>query len=151
MPNENVKIDDYIKTFDTVEYMKLLESFNVTANANASVPQFDISAKDKPEAMAEVMQKTGLYTLFSDKSDFGNLAHTKGVTLDGMYSLNNGFSLSKNGVSTASDKPADSTLAQGSAVKNGEKNAELVFNRPFIFMLIDNESNIPVYSGVYMN
>ena len=151
MPNENVKIDDYIKTFDTVEYMKLLESFNVTSNANASVPQFDISAKDKPEAMAEVMQKTGLYTLFSDKSDFGNLAHTKGVTLDGMYSLNNGFSLSKNGVSTASDKPADSALAQGSAVKNGEKNAELVFNRPFIFMLIDNESNIPVYSGVYMN
>lgn len=151
MPNENVKIDDYIKTFDTVEYMKLLESFNVTSNANASVPQFDISAKDKPEAMAEVMQKTGLYTLFSDKSDFGNLAHTKGVTLDGMYSLNNGFSLSKNGVSTASDKPADSALAQGSAVKNGEKNAELVFNRPFIFMLIDNESNIPVYLGFYMN
>lgn len=151
MPNENVKIADYIKTFDTVEYMKLLESFNVTSNATASVPQFEIAAKDKPEAMAEVMQKAGLYTLFSDKSDFGNLAHTKGVALDGMYSLNNGFSLSKNGVSTVPDKLPDSALAQGSAVNKNVKNTELVFNRPFIFMLIDNESNIPVYSGVYMN
>ena len=97
------------------------------------------------------MQKSGLYTLFSDKSDFGNLAHSKGVTLDGMYSLNNGFSLSKNGVSTATNKLPDSTLAQGSAVQKNAKNTELVFNRPFIFMLIDNESNIPVYSGVYSN
>ena len=151
MPNENVKISDYIKTFDTVEYMKLLESFNVTSNANAGVPQFEISAKDKPESMTEIMQKTGLYTLFSDKSDFGNLAHTKGVALDGMYSLNNGFSLSKNGVSTVPDKLPDSALAQGSAVQKNAKNTELTFNRPFIFMLIDNESNIPVYSGVYMN
>ena len=151
MPNENIKISDYIKTFDSVEYMKLLDSFNVTSNANAGVPQFEIPAKDKPESMTEIMQKTGLYTLFSDKSDFGNLAHTKGITLDGMYNLNNGFSLSKNGVSTATDKPSDSALAQGSAVQKDSKNTELVFNRPFIFMLIDNESNIPVYSGVYMN
>lgn len=151
MPNKNIKISDYIKTFDTVEYMKLLESFNVTANANSSVPQFEISANSKPDSMAEVMQKTGLYTLFSDKSDFGNLAHTKGVTLDGIYSLSNGFSLSRNGVSTASDKLPDSALAQGSAVQKDSKNTELIFNRPFIFMLIDNESNLPVYSGVYMN
>ena len=151
MPNENVKIADYIKTFDSVEYMRLLDSFNVTSNANSSVPQFEIPAKEKPEAMAEVMQKTGLYTLFSDKSDFGNFAHSKGVALDGMYSLNNGFILSKIGVSTVSDKLPDSSLAQGSAVQKNAKNTELIFNRPFIFMLIDNESNIPVYSGVYMN
>jgi serpin B len=150
MPNENIKIGDYIKTFDSVEYTKLLESFSVTSRADASVPQFEIKSSDEPESMSGAMQKSGLYTLFSDKTDLGDLAHSDDVKPDGFYELKTGFCLDKNGVSTASDKLAEVTLAKNdtNAVSPG-KNTQLVFDRPFIFMLIDNESNIPVYMGVY--
>ncbi len=150
MPNENVKISDYVKTFDSVEYTKLLESFSVTSRADASVPQFEIKSADEPEPMSGAMQKSGLYTLFSDKTDFGNLAHSDNVFLNEFYELKTGFCLNKSGVSTASDKLSEVTLAAKAPVSESkEKNTQLVFNRPFIFMLIDNECNIPVYMGVY--
>lgn len=152
MPNKDIKIEDYVKTFDSVEYSKLLESFNATSTANASVPQIEISASGTPTAISSTLQKSGLYTLFSDKADFGNLAHSDNVRLNEFYELNNGFCLDKNGVSTATDKLPDSTLAKGSSAQDTTGKAKaLVFDRPFIFMLIDNETSIPVYMGVYSN
>lgn len=150
MPNENVSISDYVKTFDSVEYTKLLESFSVTSRADASIPQFEISNSNESGSMSGVMQKSGLYTLFSDKTDFGNLAHSDDIQINDFYELKTGFCLNKNGVSTASDKLSEVTLAsKSSTAESKNKNTQLVFNRPFIFMLIDNESNIPVYMGVY--
>lgn len=152
MPDKDIKIEDYVKTFDSVEYSKLLDSFNVTSRVNSSVPQIEIPASDKPCAISGMLQKSGLYTLFSDKTDFGNLAHSDSVMLNDFYELNTGFCMDKNGVSTAGNKLPDSTLAKGaSAQEKKEKLNELVFDRPFIFMLIDNETSIPVYMGVYSN
>ena len=152
MPNEDIKTEDYVKTFDSVEYSKLLESFSVTSQANASVPQIEIPASDTPAAITSTLRKSGLYTLFSDKADLGNLAHTDNVRLNEFYELGTGFCLNTNGVSTATDKLPDSTLSkEASAQDKTGKIKELVFDRPFIFMLIDNETSIPVYMGVYNN
>lgn len=150
LPNENIGLDKYLKTFDNNEYMNLLDSFSVTSRASAVVPQFEIAAGDEPVAMSGVMKTSGLYTLFTDKSDFGNLAHTQDLMLNEMYELRTGFSLNKNGVSTSRVSQLDAALTQYAEQQENseEKLEELKFDRPFIFMLIDNESNIPVYMGV---
>lgn len=152
IPNENVGLESYAKTFDNNEYMDLLQSFGVTSRVSAYVPQIEIKAEDKPAAMSGVMEKSGLYTLFTDKSDFSNMAHTDGLLLNEMYELRTGFSLNKNGVSTSESAQPDSSLTQTPTAAAEEKKGtseELKFDRPFIFMLIDNESNIPVYMGTY--
>lgn len=153
LPNENIGLDKYLKTFDNNEYMNLLDSFSVTSRVSAVVPQFEIAASDEPVAMSGVMKTSGLYTLFTDKSDFGNLAHTQDLMLNEMYELRAGFSLNKNGVSTSKGSQLDAALTQSAERQESseEKLDELKFDRPFIFMLIDNESNIPVYMGVCNN
>lgn len=151
MPNEDIGIEKYAKQFDSVEYMNLLESFSVTSRVEASIPQFEIPASSEPFAMSGVMKKSGLYNLFSDSTDFGNIAHSNGLVLNEMYELRQGFSLNKDGIFTADQKPADSKLNQaqnGESETAGSELEKLVFDRPFIFMVIDNESSIPVYMGV---
>lgn len=155
MPNENVKIEDYIKTFDSVEYSKLLDSFSVTARVNSSIPTVEIPQSDEPKAMSPVMIKSGLYTLFSDKSDFSNLAHSNNVEINELYDTQPGITINSYGVFTSGEEvsqdsiiPSEKTNTAAPAASNAEK---LEFSRPFIFMLIDNESSIPVYMGVYSN
>ena len=151
MPNEDIEFESYAKTFDSVEYMKLLDSFSVTSRASASVPQFEIPAFDEPFAMSGVMKKSGLYTLFSDSTDFGSLAHSSELVLGEMYELRQGFCLNRDGIFTSAEKPSESSVSQpreNPADSGSGKAEELVFDRPFIFMVIDNESNIPVYMGV---
>ena len=152
MPNENVKLEDYIKTFDSVEYSKLLDSFSVTARMDSRIPVFEIPKSDEPKPMSPVMIKSGLYTLFSDKSDFSNLAHTKNVEVNELYDLQPGITINRYGVYTSGEKVSQDNISatEKPAAAPGSSKAEtLEFSRPFIFMLIDNESNIPVYMGVY--
>ena len=155
MPNENVKLEEYIKTFDSVEYSKLLESFAVTSRVNAHIPPVEISKSDDPRAMSSVMTKSGFYTLFSDKSDFSNLAHSGNVRLNELFELQRGITINRYGVFTSdSDIPKENIIAGENTEPpspSSSKAETLEFSRPFIFMLIDNESNIPVYMGVYSN
>lgn len=155
MPNENVKLEEYIKTFDSVEYSKLLESFAVTSRVNAHIPPVEISKSDDPRAMSAVMTKSGLYTLFSDKSDFSNLARSGNVRLNELFELQRGITINRYGVFTSdSEIPKENIIAgekSGSTSPSASKAETLEFSRPFIFMLIDNESNIPVYMGIYSN
>lgn len=152
MPNENVKIEDYIKTFDSVEYSKLLDSFSVTARKDSCIPAFEIPKSDDPKPMSPVMIKSGLYTLFSDKSDFSNLAHTKNVEINELYDLQPGITLNRYGIFTSGEEVSQENISsteKPTAAPESSKAETLEFSRPFIFMLIDNESNIPVYMGVY--
>ena len=152
MPNENVKIEDYVKTFDSVEYSKLLDSFTVTARMDSHIPTFEIPKSDDPKPMSPVMIKSGLYTLFSDKSDFSNLAHTKNVEINELYDLQPGITLNRYGIFTSGEEVSQDNISateKPAAAPESSKAETLEFSRPFIFMLIDNESNIPVYMGVY--
>ena len=154
MPNENVKLEEYIKTFDSVEYSKLLESFAVTSRVNAHIPPVEISKSDDPRAMSAVMTESGLYTLFSDKSDFSNLAHSGNVRLNELFELQHGITINRYGVFTSdSEIPKENIIAgeKSNSSPSASKAETLEFSRPFIFMLIDNESSIPVYMGVYSN
>ncbi len=153
MPNEDIKIEDYIKSFDSVEYSKLIDSFSVTSRIDSHMPVVEIPQTDDPKPMSPIMIKSGLYTLFSDKSDFSNLAHSKNVKINELYDLQPGITIDRYGVFTSGKEVTQGSIApteKPAATSPAEsKAATLEFSRPFIFMLIDNESNIPVYMGVY--
>lgn len=153
MPGEGVDIRDYAKTFDSVEYSKLLDSFSVTERVNAYIPAVNIPRPEKPTAMSGVLKSAGLYTLFSDKANFGNLAHSDSAALNELYDVQPGFTLNRYGVfASDAEKSVSAPAAESDGrTASGSESKKLEFSRPFIFMLIDNESNIPVYMGVYEN
>ncbi|MEF2885868.1 MAG: serpin family protein [Ruminococcus sp.] len=134
--------DTYVKTFDSAEYFKLLESVDITKRQGVQLRPFSVDGGlvDRKDTLSAV----GLNTLFSDKSDFGNLAHGDANRLDSFFESMPGVTFSASGISTETMQ-SDAALTQDTAPEKEEWKDDLVFDKPFLFMLIDNESSTPLY------
>ena len=134
LPNEETGLHDYLKTLDSAEYFKLIEGLDVTKQVKAAIPCFETAAAGK---LKEPLTKTGLYTLFTDKADFGNMAHTKGLQLSDM--TDGTAPLYVNALGVYPEQPeADKTAKP-------LEGADIVFDKPFLFILADNETHLPLY------
>ncbi len=126
--------ETYVKSFDSVEYSKLLESIDFTKRQAAVISSFRTEAQSAN--LSPVLQKIGLYTLFGENSDFGSLTHGGELTLNKFVCAAPSLSVGSSGIGSAAT--ADSA--------EGEKpDGAWVFDKPFIFMLVDNETDIPIY------
>lgn len=134
--------DTYVKTFDSAEYFKLLESVDITKRQGVQLRPFSVDGGlvDRKDTLSAV----GLNTLFSDKSDFGNLAHGDANRLDSFFESMPCVTFSASGISTETMQ-SDAALTQDTAPEKEEWKDDLVFDKPFLFMLIDNESSTPLY------
>ena len=126
--------ETYVKSFDSVEYSKLLESIDFTKRQAAVIPSFQTEAQSAD--LSPVLQKIGLYTLFGENSDFGSLTHGEELTLNKFVCAAPSLSVGNSGIGSAAT--ADSANVEKS-------HGAWVFDKPFIFMLVDNETDIPVY------
>lgn len=135
-------LDDYIKSFDSVEYHKLLDSIDVTKRQGVQLMPFTLPSTDAD--VTAPLQKAGLYTLFDEGSDFGNMAHTDGLRLNQVYSTAPPLFFSAAGIATEQQEQPD-VLHQETALDPEAYKDDVVFNKPFLFLLIDNETEIPVY------
>ena len=59
-----------------------------------------------------------------------------------MYEVEPEFKLSRSGINAKEESKAE----KSGVVKTNET---ICFDKPFIFLLIDNESNLPVTMGIY--
>lgn len=145
LPNEGTALDEYIKTFDYNEYMTLLDSFGITESRRAKIPVF--SASSKTEKQNGLLQSCGLYTLFDKNADFSALAHSD-ASLGAVYSLKTSLRFSAQGVTTeesSADAAENAALSADSQAESGD--GEICFDRPFMFMIIDNECSLPLMMG----
>ena len=150
MPNENISIDEYVSDFDYLEFSTLLESFDITQKTTVKIPEFSIDGGTTTESVSSVLQNCGLPTLFTDDADFSNLTRTEDFKLNEMYQITPQISLTAKGIGGLTNN--DSVTLSENRVKELEKTDETIkFDRPFIFLLLDNESDIPVYMGVVNN
>lgn len=139
VPNKGVDLDSYVQGFDSTELNALLDSMDVTKSAAVSLPVFSVSTGKKAVSLADVLTKSGLFTLFSDKAGFSGLSFTKNIKMGDMAEIPPDFTLDRGGVNHQTD-PSPTAVSVGDA---------FTADRPFVFFLLDNESNIPVLSGVY--
>ena len=141
MPNEGISLDEYISDFTNLEYSNLLESFNVTKRETVRFPEFTINSTGKAESMKSILENCGLKTAFTEDSSFSGLSHSDDVFINDIYEINPNFALTAEGITT--EKSTMSVANQTASAD--EKVFEL--NRSFLFVVLDNESNIPVYIG----
>lgn len=144
IPNEGISLDDYIADFTNSEFSKLLESVDFSKTAIAKIPEFYIKSDGKAKNITDVLKQSGLFSLFSDKAQFGGLTRSNGFMFDAMYEIMPNLSVSAGGIKTTgidiNDLPANAKIEHRSDVT-------VEFDRPFIFLILDNESNIPLYIG----
>ncbi len=146
IPNEDITLSDYISDFTNLEFSNLFESIDFSKVAAAKIPEFTISAQNNAENITSIAEDSGLYTLFTDRAEFSELTRTDNFSFNAMYEITPKISVNACGIGgheSNGDEPALSKHTQQTV----KADVTLEFNRPFIFLILDNESNIPVYIG----
>ena len=152
MPKGKATLKEVLDTLNYSEYGTLLASMDIKESAQAALPQFSLNSGNQARPLSEQLQKAGFRTLFSEDTRFKTMNISGKLHLNEMYELEPSLTISASGIG---DKAEEKIVTDKNALTPGGDNAQqkskrkLTFDKPFAFMLIDNESNIPVYAGIY--
>lgn len=141
MPNENVSIEKYVNSLNYEKFYGLIDSIDAVKRCNAYLPGFSVQASMN---ITSALKNMGINTVFSKDAILSNMTQTENVYLNEVVQ---GIDLTINDKGISSTEIADKTTS--SAVLDNDTTVKV--NRPFVFAVIDNESNIPIYLGVVEN
>ncbi|MCH5303275.1 MAG: hypothetical protein J1E41_00300 [Ruminococcus sp.] len=131
LPKEN-NVYKFINSLNSDRYFELMDSINVFKTCDAYLPQFSANStlNFKDNSNLEFLTKQGNYSALS----YNKTAKISDI----IQSLE--FKITDSGIST------NKLISSNSTKKEPDKRVQL--NRPFLFMIVDNESYIPIYMGV---
>lgn len=139
LPNEDTSAYQLAKSLDSEEYNKILNSMSVFKTCKASLPQFSINETvDFKEALA----KNNVDIMFTPEADFSNLSYNATAQASSIVQ-NVDIDITQGGICTTKLSKAENTK------KTPEYTVTL--SRPFIFIIADNESNLPISMGIISN
>ena len=148
LPNEGVTVSQYVDSL-TGEHMRELLNNPQDLTVFASIPKFETEYDIE---MSEVLQEMGMTDAFDwQVADFSRLGT---YNVDGMNICINRvlhktfISVTEQGT-RAGAATAVEMVAEGAAEIIEYK--EVVLDRPFVYMLIDCETNLPFFIGTMMN
>ena len=146
LPKEGVSINEYVKSLNGENLNRLLtNSLNTTVKT--SIPKFE---SEYLTEMSEVLSKMGMTDAFDgDKADFTGLGtSTKGNIYINRVIHKTFISVAEKGTKAG----AATVVAMGEKTAFVEEEPKIVcLDRPFVYMLIDCESNVPFFVGTMMN
>lgn len=145
LPNEGTSLEDYVAELDEREYFKLIDSMDITVRAEARLPRFEIDPQNL--RLRAALEKNGIRSVFAGKSGLSELSFSDGFSLDEIRETTPGFSLSPSGMGSGVNDVESKKSSDNSALNQ----TSVEFNRPFVFMIIDNESSLPVFIGAVKN
>ena len=146
LPKEGVSINEYVKSLNGENLNRLLTN-SLNATVKTSIPKFE---SEYLAEMSEVLSKMGMTDAFDgDKADFTGL----GTSMKGNIYINR--VLHKTFISVAekgTKAGAVTVVAMGEKTAFVEEEPKIVcLDRPFVYMLIDCETNIPFFIGTMMS
>lgn len=139
LPNENISLKDLAESLNSTALTDLINKSSATDFATVSIPKFSVSYETD---IKKILTNNGADSLFNDKASFGKLSGDK-TYVENIYSKTV-FSLDENGICTE-DNPAE----KASEIKEQKKTVKL--NKPFVFIIADNESGTPLIIGTVVN
>ncbi|MDO5518388.1 MAG: serpin family protein [Clostridium sp.] len=137
LPKEGMDLNTYIKGLEVSKLKTLLASSD--EQARVSFPKFKI--EDQLE-MKPILEKLGLRSAFTSDADFSKMS--KEITLFISSVLHKTYIE----VDTEGTKAAAVTkveMTEGCIMQ--EEMKEVILDRPFLFMIIDNKSKLPLFIG----
>ena len=149
MPNEDVSLDDYATDFTSLEYTTLLDSVDVTKTAKAKIPEFSVSGDKSAENITQIVEKSGINSSFTaDRSRYKNLSRSDDIAFSAMYDIAPSLSINAGGIG-GTQSNGDKAELEKRTKELSKTDVTVEFNRPFMFVILDNESDIPLYMGTY--
>ena len=148
LPNEGVSVSQYVDRL-TSEHLRELLNNPQDLTVFASIPKFETEYDIE---MSEVLQEMGMTDAFDWRvADFSRLGT---YTVDGMNICINRV-LHKTFISVTEQGTRAGAATAVEMVAEGAMEIvefkEVVLDRPFVYMLIDCETNLPFFIGTMMN
>lgn len=140
LPEEGMKLEEYIQSLDGLELQEMLENAEEKP-VDVALPKFEY---DYSVLMKDILKEMGMEQAFDlQKADFSKMGTSNP---DGLHI---GEVLHKTyiKVDELGTKAGAVTVVEmdcGSAMIDFE---EVILDRPFVYMIMDNEANLPVFIG----
>ena len=148
LPNEGITVSEYVNTLSGEQLQNLLDN-PLDVTVYATMPKFETKYGTE---MSEVLQKMGIVDAFDARvADFSRLGT---FNADGMnICINRVFHKTFISVTELGTRAGAATAVElecgGAAIEMDYK--EVALDRPFVYMLIDCETNLPFFIGTMMN
>ncbi len=144
LPNEGVSVSEYVKGLDG-EYLNTLLTNKINISVATTIPKFETESNIE---MTDILREMGMKDAFTPSANFSGLGTTtrEYICIDRV--------LHKTFISVA-EKGTKAGAATMVAVADGTsamlERKEVYLDRPFVYMLIDCESNVPFFIGTMMS
>lgn len=140
LPNEDVSIDDYIASLSGEKLMKIFSSAKKNEEVDVKMPKFKAEYSTQ---LIDTLKKMGIEDAFDRKSaDFSSLIDKNDGAYIGTVMHKTFIEVDQEGT-----RAAASTLAGISKMSMPAINP-VCLNRPFVYMIVDTETNLPLFIGV---
>lgn len=144
LPDKSVDIFKYIEEFSADKYEKLMN--NATeCTVLADMPKFSYEYET---SMVDILKKMSMEKCFDEKyAEFSNLSESSGYDLYIGEVIHKAFiEVDANGTKAGA---ATSVEIEKESAPISENQVRL--NRPFVYMIIDNATKLPIFIGVAMD
>ena len=146
LPNEGVSVSEYIASLDGESLNALLANPQY-ATVRTSIPKFETEYKVE---MSDILQSMGMTEAFDMyNADFEGL----GTSTDGNIYISRVLHKTFISVGEKGTKAGAATIVEMNdcAAAEPTEPKEVYLDRPFVYMLVDCENNIPFFIGTMMD
>lgn len=139
LPDENTGIDDYVASLSGDKLMKIFSSAKRGNEVNVKMPKFRAEYSTQ---LIDTLKKMGVKDAFDSKTaDFSSLIENRDAYIATVVHKTF-IEVDENGT-----RAAASTLVGADTMSLMEPYS-VFLNRPFIYMIVDTETNLPLFIGV---
>lgn len=147
LPDADVSVQDYVKTFNRKKLDELLKNAEET-KVITRLPKFEYETKLN---LNSVLKDMGMEKAFDkEKADFSRLGQILGGNIwvgDVMHSTK--ITVAEQGTKAGA---ATAVIKYGAGASPAqEEPKEVYLERPFVYMIIDMENNLPIFMGTVMS
>ena len=144
LPNQGVSIADYIDSLDASRFTEMIANVSLEYEVSAKLPKFSL---DYSINLKDVLKKMGIRDAFDiNQADFSNMA----APLDEPLFISGVLHKTFIQVDEKGTKAGAITKVDASEAAFPREIKEVFLDRPFIYMIIDIDSNVPLFIGTMM-
>ena len=147
LPEESVGIDRYVSELSAAKISNLLSSFDSSCDVYTRIPKFNT---DYEVDLTKLMKTMGITTAFDPNfADLRSMVEIPDVNAYiGAAKQKTHFELDENGIKAAA---VTYIGVDATGVPAPKPSINLYLDRPFVYMLVDNTTNLPLFIGTLKN
>lgn len=144
LPNEGVTVSEYVESL-TGQHLRELLSNPSSETVYTSIPKFETEYSIE---MSNILRQMGIVNAFdAENADFTNL----GASQDGNIFINRVMHKTYISVDEKGTRAGAATAIEMKEAGAPLEPKKVYLDRPFVYMLIDCESNLPFFIGTMMD